>query len=210
MMAAPPPPPEPVDVPPHRRLDALMATWPGSAAAFGGPRRAFGGWHCGPQILGPLAEWRAAHPDALVVNVSGRRDLTDADFVYLRGLAAVDMSHCDQATITDAAFAHLAGIHSLNMSGCRQATITDAAFAHLAGIHTLDMSGCAQATITDAAFAHLAGIHTLDMSGCTQPTITGAGLVYLTGIHTLDVTGCAQVPGAALARLGHVQWLSGP
>jgi hypothetical protein len=92
----------------------------------------------GPVIVGPLAAWRAAHPDARVANVSGRRDLTDADFAHLAWLRAVDMSGC--SGITDAAFAHLAGIHTLNMSRCWQATITDAAFAHLAGIHTLVMS----------------------------------------------------------------------
>ena len=50
------------------------------------------------------------------------------------------MSECTQ--ITDAAFVYLRGIHTLNMTGCKQATITDAAFVHLRGIHTLEIYGC--------------------------------------------------------------------
>jgi hypothetical protein len=175
------------DVPAHRRLDAVMGAW----ADHGGfimPRDKDGWPDYGPRIRGPLAAWRAANPGAVIANVLDRWDLTDADFVHLRGVKALHMCSCGQ--ITDAAFAHLAGIHTLRMSGCDQATITDAAFVHLAGIHTLDMSYCNQFTITDAAFVHLRGIHTLDMISCDQATITDAAFVHLRGIHTLNVCEC--------------------
>ena len=45
--------------------------------------------------------------------------VTDAAFVHLRGLRALDMSLCNQPTLTDAGLAHLASIWS-----CRQATLT--------------------------------------------------------------------------------------
>ena len=114
------------------------------------PRAAEGRPDFGPPVRGSLAAWRAAHPHAVVCNVRGRTDLTDADFAHLAGVRAVDMSECSQATITDAAFVHLRGVHTLHMTGCRQATITDAAFVHLRGVHTLDMSECRQDTITSA------------------------------------------------------------
>jgi hypothetical protein len=129
-------------------------------------------WEDMTRNKGSLTKWRAAFPAARAVNVSGRRDLVDADFVHLAGIHTLDMSGCDQAAITDGAFAHLRGIHTLDMSGCCQATITDGAFVYLRGIHTLDMGYCSQATITDCAFAHLRGIHTLNMHGCRQATIT--------------------------------------
>ena len=111
------------------------------------------GWHDTRTRIRRLGKWRAAFPAATAANVSREWDeplppLTDADFVHLRGVRELNMSHCKQATITAAAFAHLAGIHTLVMRYCDQETITDAAFAHLRGIHTLNMSGCRQATIT--------------------------------------------------------------
>ncbi len=204
-----------------------------AAPAFEMPVDGRGGADFGPVIEGPLSAWRAAHPHALVANVSGRKDLVDTDFACLRGVRALsmfgcsqptitdaafecltgihtlDMSGCSQETITSAAFKHLRGIHSLAMTGCYQRTISDAAFAHLRGIHSLAMSCCSQRTLTDAAFSSLAGIHTLDMSGCSQPSITSAAFAYLRGIHTLDMTGCSQpsITNAAFAHLRGIHTL---
>ena len=94
----------------------------------------------GPRIVGPLAAWRAAHPDALVANVARRAGLNDADFVHLAGIKALCMDDCTNLGLTDAAFVHLRGLHTLWMYGCNQASITDAAFAHLHGLHTLWIS----------------------------------------------------------------------
>ena len=95
------------------------------------------------------------------------------------------MDGCDQPTITDAAFLYLKGIHSLSMKGCSQHTITDAAFAHLQGIHTLYMFGCSQPTITDAAFSHIKGIHSLYSGGCSQ--LTSAVFTRLMGVKRLSI-----------------------
>ena len=188
-------------------------------------------------MSGNVQAWRMAFPRARAVNVSGRDDLFDSDFVYIRGdaracLHTLDMSRCrrvtdaafvhlrgiqelymndcDQATITDAAFVHLRGIHSLNMWGCNQETITDAAFVHLRGIQTLNMSECNQATITDAAFVHLRGIHSLDMGGCYQETITDAAFVHLRGIHSLKMANCTQetITDAAFVHLRGIHTLN--
>jgi hypothetical protein len=73
-------------------------------------------------IKGNIEAWRASFPCARAVNISGRRDLVDADFVHIRGDARVRL-------------------HTVNMSGCYK--VTDAALVHLRGIHTLDIRYCA-------------------------------------------------------------------
>ena len=156
----------------------------------------------GPPIVGPLAAWRAANPDALVADVSWRADLTDADFVHLAGIKALWMGDCTNPGLTDAAFVHLRGLHTLWMYGCNQASITDAAFAHLHGLHTLSMGWCNQSTITDAAFTHLRGIQLLDMRHRYQATITGATFAHLRGMRVLYMGGCSPAVIAAARALG--------
>ena len=151
------------------------------------------------RIMGSLASWRRCFPRATAVNVYGRRDLTDADFVDLRGIRKLDMRYCK--LVTDAGLAHLSGIHTLNMNCCT--LVTDAGLAHLRGIHTLDMVGCS--LITDAGFTHLRGIRTLDISNC--PLITDAGLAHLSGIHTLYMSDCALVTDAGFAHLAGIRQL---
>ena len=155
-----------------------------------------------PRIVGPLAAWRAAHPNALVANVCGRIDLIDADFVHLVGIKALRMSSCTNPGLTDAAFVHLRGLHTLWMWGCNQTSITDAAFAHLHGLHTLRIVFCNQSTITDTAFTHLRGIQVLNMGGCNQATITGATFALLRGVRALYLSGCSTAAIAAARALG--------
>ena len=75
-------------------------------------------------ITGDLRAWRACFNDARCANVSGRRDLVDADLVHLSGVEEVNLRGCTQ--ITDAGLAHLTGIHKLDMRGCNPATIAAA------------------------------------------------------------------------------------
>ena len=169
-------------------------------------------------VKGSLSGWRRSFPNAKAINISDRDDLTNADFVHLKGLETVIMDWCSLASvtneafenlkgikmlsmklstnnqhITDAAFEHLKGIRNLNIYRCTELGITDEAFEHLKGIHTLDMSVCDQEGITDAAFVHLKGIHTLYMEYCNQAGITDAAFVHLEGIHELDMMDCNQV-----------------
>jgi hypothetical protein len=171
------------------------------------PMNARGDPDFGRPILGDLAAWRAANPHALVADISGREDLTDADFVHLRGIRALDMSYCTNAEITDAAFANLRGIHTLSMMNCNQ--FTDAAFVHLAGIHTLIMIDCESLAITELAFAYISGIHTLHIQYCNQPTISDAAFAHLGSIHYLNMYGCNQetITDAAFAHLKHIHEL---
>lgn len=161
-------------------------------------------------IRGRVSSWRACYPRARAANINFNDNVTDADFVHLRGLDTLSMSGCWQEGITDAAFAHLEGIHTLDMSYCKQSTITDAAFVHLRGIHELSIDSCDQDTITDAAFVHLRGIHTLYMESCTQETITDAAFVHLQGIHALFMEECYQdtITDAAIVNLRGIHTLN--
>ena len=154
----------------------------------------------GPEIVGSLAAWRAANPGALVADVGFRGDLTDADFVHLAGIKALNMCYCRNPGLTDAAFVHLRGLHTLWMQGCTQ--LTDGAFAHLHGLHTLRMSACSQPAITDAAFLHLRGIQMQHMVYCAQATITGATLAHLRGVRGLSMAGCSPAVIASARALG--------
>lgn len=162
----------------------------------------------GPPIRSSLEAWRKANPRAEALNVRGRIDLKDADFVHVRGIKKLNIAECRQ--LTDAAFEHFEGLHTLILNGCNQRAITDAAFRHLKGIHTLVMRGCNQDTITDAAFEHLRGIHTLNLNWCHQRTITDAAFEHLKGIHTLEMMGTAPdtVTGAALRHLKGIHTLN--
>ena len=103
-------------------------------------------------ITGDLRMWRACFSDARCANVSGRRDLVDADLVHLSGVEEVNLRGCTQ--ITDAGLAHLRGVRVLNIASC--ARVTDAGLAHLTGIHTLDISRSfyePPSLITDAGLA---------------------------------------------------------
>ena len=144
-------------------------------------------------IMGGLASWRRCFPRATAANVYGRLDLTDADFVHLRGIRKLNMGLCRQ--ITDGGIAHLSGIHTLAMCDCK--LVTDAGLSHLRRIHTLEIPNCN--LITDAGLAHLSGIHTLHMGYCEL--ITDAGLALLSGIHTLCMANCPLVTDAGLAHL---------
>ena len=76
------------------------------------------------RIAGSLATWRARFPKARAANVEKRRDLADGDFVHLKGVHMLDMSHRNHPGITDLAFVNrIKGIHML----CDQEGITDAA-----------------------------------------------------------------------------------
>jgi len=161
-----------------------------------------------PVIRGSLEVWRRENPKEIYANITGRDDLTDADFVHLRGIKYLYMSWC--TGITNAAFANLEGIHTLNMSNCGQAGITDEAFIHLKRIKVLNMSWCDQVGITNRAFSHLRGIHVLNMSHCTQAGITDAAFSNLKGIHKLSMRSCDQdgITGATLNELGdNLQYL---
>jgi len=135
------------------------------------------------------------------LNIGRCIQITDAAFVYLRGIHTLYMSHCSQVGITNAAFVNLRGIHTLYMNFCKQ--ITDAAFDNLRGIHTLGMAMCNQ--ITDAAFVNLRGIYRLDIMACYQ--ITNIGFIHLKGIRDLDISTCWQVTDAEFVHLRGIHLL---
>ena len=148
-----------------------------------------------------VAAWRAAHPEAVCFAGLNNAELTDADFVHLRGLKGVSLHRCPN--VTDAAFAHLAGIEALDLFDMPH--ITDAAFKHLQGIKYLSMAFCVQ--LTDAALEHLSGIQALDVQGLRL--LTGATFPSIAGVRTLNLAGCTALRDEALPLLGPaLQWLN--
>ena len=147
----------------------------------------------GLPIKGSLKQWRLAHPSATVANIENRKDLKDADFVYLEGIKGLRMNNCNVVTsVTDAAFAHLKQLHTLHMDRCSQESITDAAFAHLGGLVELSMWQCDQHTITSAAFSHLSSLEILNIGSCVQEEITDSAFVGLSRLRSLSIKRCSQ------------------
>jgi len=146
-----------------------------------------------------LREFNEMFPFCKGLNISDRRDIIDADFVYLRGIKRLNITWCSQ--ITDIALVHLRGIHTLNMKGCYRTT--DIALVHLRGIHILNMESCFR--ISNAAFIHLRGIHTLYMIDCIR--IKNAAFINLRGIHKLNMNSCRQITDAAFVHLSGIHYL---
>jgi hypothetical protein len=162
-------------------------------------------------IRGSLGRWRACFPHARVANVSGRADLTDADFVHLRNVNVIFMMSC--TGVTDAAFSHLTACRTLDMSHCNQRGISDAAFPHLVNIRTLNMSGCNQATITDAAFASLAELRSLGISQSTfglypRLRLTDRAFTGLRKLESLCASGLDAITDVAFDNLTELKQLN--
>ena len=130
-------------------------------------------------IKGSLERWRKANPNAKYANISGRKDLTDEDFVHLKGIKHLNMQGCNQAGITNQAFVHLKDIKHLNMVLCNQPGITDDAFENLEGIDTLYIRDCNQAGITGATLNKLGNkLKNLVIIGCNPNTKRVANELY--------------------------------
>lgn len=152
-------------------------------------------WSLRAPIRGSVAAWRDAFPCALVANLRGRADITDADLVHLRGVPSVFLSYC--LGITDAGLVHLAGVVELDISFCTQ--LTGEGFVHLRGsVRTLRMVSAL--AVRDDAMTHLRGLQALDMAWCSH--VTGAGFAHLGGtLRTLKVSLCGAVGDEAFAHL---------
>jgi len=146
-----------------------------------------------PAIEGDLREWRERHPGALVANLAGRDDLTDANLVHLKGVLVVCLMGCP--LITDIGLGHLSGAHTLVLAILPG--ITDAAFSKHTDLHTLIIAQC---PITSAAFIrHLGGLHTLDLDSCHS--VTDEAFLHLPSLHTLSVRMCAEITGCNFEAL---------
>ena len=152
----------------------------------------------GPPIVTreALIAWRASFGDALPMVVSlgefmRPHGFKDDDLIHIRGINAVSISDC--IGLTNAAFVYLKGVKVLDIAAppieTRSGrdmftTYTDAALVHLKGIHTLIMSN--NCGFSNHGFDNLRGINTLIMGGCEG--LTDVALSYLEGIKMLDIS----------------------
>ena len=161
-------------------------------------------------------------PNAISINLSGRDDITDADFVHLGQIQHLNITGCKN--ITDAAFEHLPRLKSLYMSYTKitDATllkyknsleslnidycydITDKGLMHLTKLKTLKMKACG--LITDQAFANLENLEYLDMSYCSQEEITDEAFMNKSNLKAIRMLSCTQpITGRYLLRGVHVR-----
>lgn len=129
-------------------------------------------------------------PNKYSVTITFNKNLTDKDFIYLKGIYKLWMIGCKQKMITDKAFSNLSGIHELVMNYCDQSTITDKAFSYLSGIYELSMAKCKQETITTKALSYIKGVKIIDIRGCSQLELTDESFSNFKGLHTLMMGNC--------------------
>jgi hypothetical protein len=151
-------------------------------------------------VVGSVADWKAANPDATECNLSYRSDITADDIKLLAGIQKLSIRGCAQ--LGNDAIQHLTGIKILDMVQVQK--VTDAAFPSLAGVKSLQFTGCP--LVTDEAITHLAGVEVLVMRVCTQ--ITGSTFGVIKGVRELDCSGCYRVKDAAIQAVKGVKYLS--
>ena len=147
-------------------------------------------------------------PNAISINLYGREDITDADFVHLGQIQHLNISGCKN--ITDEAFIHLPRLKSLNISHTTitDATllkyknsleslnidychnITDLGLMNLTKLKTLRIKGCG--LITDQAFTNLENLEYLDMSYCSQEEITDEAFRNKSKLKGIRMLSCTQ------------------
>ena len=161
-------------------------------------------------------------PNAISINLSGRQDITDADFVHLGQIQHLNISGCKN--ITDTAFENIPRLKSLNINDTNitDATllkyknsleslnidychnITDTGLMNLTKLKTLRMKGCG--LITDQSFTNLENLEYLDMSYCSQEEITDEAFRNKSKLKAIRMLSCTQpIIGRYLTKGVHVR-----
>ena len=69
------------------------------------------------RITGSVANWSVSFPRAVSANLSGRHDLTEADFSrHFTRLRELDLTGCESPCVLDGAFARHCNLVHLNLS----------------------------------------------------------------------------------------------
>ena len=147
-----------------------------------------------------ISQWLKVFPSAITINLSGRINITDNDFVQnqLHNIQFLDISDCPN--ITDAALVNL-NLKSLNI---RNSTgITDAALLKLKNLEHLNISNCPN--ITDEGLRGLSKLKYLNMSG--TPNITDQAFVNLKNLKTLIIKECGNITDLAFEHLINLEHL---
>lgn len=150
--------------------------------------------------------WRSMFPNAIQANLEWRFDVSDEDFVYLKGLETLNIGLCNQSYISDKAFKHLKSLRVLNMSDCDQNTITDKAFENLENLRELNINWCTQNTITENAFQYLKKLESLKMMWCNK--LYEGMFQHLTNLRILHMDHCRFITDKAFVNFGNLHTLS--
>jgi WD40 repeat protein len=143
------------------------------------------------------------HFQVLVVNLNGRREVTDADLARLRGLTNLQSLLLWRTSVTDAGLDHLQGLAGLQILDLRATRITASGLAKLKGLTALRSLTLQETQVTDDGLVHLQGLKQLYQLHLGGNGITDAGMVHLKGmthLTQLNLIG-AQLTDAGLEHL---------
>lgn len=133
-----------------------------------------------------LAAFAASFERSKVVNLSGRRDITDPFFVHfansIRGTERVVLDDC--TNLSDVAISNVRGLKHLDISCNEQ--ITDAGIAHLVELESLVVFGTALTTVP-----YLPKLTELDCSFCEFADPETA-FVNVENVQTIRLKGCSD------------------
>jgi hypothetical protein len=118
------------------------------------------------------------HKRVIGVNLSERR-VTDADLVYLKGLAHLLELDLTRTRITGPGLVNVKDSTSLRRLFVTDTKVDDAGLAHLKGLKSLELIGLSGTRITDGALAHLRELTGLKQVLCLGTAVTDAGVEML-------------------------------
>lgn len=126
-------------------------------------------------------------PDKPVIGLSlDLSDVTDAELVYLKGLAELQNLDLSGTQITDAGLVHLAGLTKLQELRLSSTKITDAGLEQLKRLTQLQRLYLSNNKITDDGLVHLEGLTSLIKLYLGGTMVSGKGLVHLSGLTELQ------------------------
>lgn len=126
-------------------------------------------------------------PDKPVIGLSlDLSDVTDAELVYLKGLAELQNLDLSGTKITDAGLVHLTGLTKLQELRLSSTKITDDGLEQLKGLSQLQKLYLSNNKITDDGLVHLEGLTSLIKLYLGGTKVTGKGLVHLSGLTELQ------------------------
>lgn len=145
-----------------------------------------------------------------LLNLNGRKSVTDLGLVHLRGLTELRELDLSFTGATGSGLKSLERMTRLRKLVLPTGPISDDDLAHLGGLTGLEwlQAGSTQRGITDAGLAHLKGLVNLKVLSLHSPRITSSGLAALRGMSRLEMLTLGRTGVDDLAPIGHLTGLT--
>jgi len=134
-------------------------------------------------VLGHLA----GMTDLEWVDLSHRRQTTDATLKQLKGLTKLERLDIDSTEVTDAGLKHLSGLTNLESLSLSHTKVTSPGLENLKGLKRLEYLSLYGRKVTDAGFAYIKGLTALEHLSLRGTYLTDAGLTHLKGLANLKI-----------------------